>query len=122
MHLSSFLLLLVVAAVGGCDGAQDIDDVQQRLVGSWLRDEEEDGAHVRRVLVLQSGGRFAETSKATHIVANYTHWTRATGHYYGKITANSCLTGNCFGVRPFANPPAVNARCPGQSSAALPCR
>jgi hypothetical protein len=65
MHLSSFLLLLAMAAVAGCDGAQDIDDVQQRLVGSWLRDGEEDGARVRRVLVLQPGGRFAETSKAT---------------------------------------------------------
>ena len=65
MHLSSFLLLLVMAAMAGCDGAQDIDDVQQRLVGSWLRDDEEDGAHVRRVLVLQPGGRFAESSKAT---------------------------------------------------------
>ncbi len=65
MHLSSFLLLLAMAAVAGCDAAQDIDDVQQRLVGSWLRDDEEDGAHVRRVLVLQPGGHFAETSIAT---------------------------------------------------------
>jgi hypothetical protein len=69
MHLSSLLLPLVLplamAAVAGCDGAQDIDDVQQRLVGSWLRDGEEDGARVRRVLVLQPGGRFAETSKTT---------------------------------------------------------
>ncbi len=68
MNLSSFLLLLGVVAVAGCDGAQDVDDVQQRLVGSWLRDDEKDGAHVRRVLVLQPGGRFAETSKATRAV------------------------------------------------------
>ena len=68
MHLSSFLLLLALAAVVGCDGAQDVDDAQQRLVGRWLRDDEEDGAHVRRVLVLQAGGRFAETSKATKAI------------------------------------------------------
>ena len=75
MHLSSFLLLLALAAVVGCDGAQDVDDAQQRLVGRWLRDDEEDGAHVRRVLVLQAGGRFAETSKATKV----TKATEATG-------------------------------------------
>ena len=68
MHLSSFLRPLVMAAlvtVAGCDSVQDIDDVQQRLVGSWLRDDVEGGAHVRRILVLQPGGRFAEASKAT---------------------------------------------------------
>ena len=101
MHFSSFLLPLAIAAVAGCDGApsavskttdqpqqtlqplvqmasmaQDIDDVQQRLAGSWLRDDEEDGAHVRRVLVLQPGGRFAETSKATQgdaVLAQHAH-------------------------------------------------
>ena len=97
MRLSSFLLLLALAAVAGCDGppgaasdsqeqvqpaaqmasvAQDIDEVQQRLAGSWLRDDEEDGAHVRRVLVLQPGGRFAETSKATQgdaVLAQHAH-------------------------------------------------
>ncbi len=71
MNLSSFLLLLAVVGLAGCDGAQDVDDVQQRLVGSWLRDDEEDGAHVRRVLVLQPGGRFAETSKATRAVETH---------------------------------------------------
>jgi hypothetical protein len=77
MHLSSFLLLLAMAAVAGCDGAQDVDDVQQRLLGSWLRDDVEDGAHVRRVLVLQPGGRFAETSKAIQ-VAQATQVTQVT--------------------------------------------
>ena len=70
MHLSSLLLLLLLAAVAsvaGCDSAQDPDDVQQRLVGSWLRDDVEDGARVRRILVLQPGGRFEETSIATKI-------------------------------------------------------
>lgn len=66
-----------MAAVAGCHGAQDFDDVQQRLVGSWLRDDEENGTRVRRVLVLQTGGRFAETSKATRAI-QVTEFTEAT--------------------------------------------
>lgn len=56
--------------------AEDIDGVQQRLAGSWLRDDDEDGARVRRVLVLEPGGRFAETSKATQadaVLAQHSH-------------------------------------------------
>ena len=39
--------------------------VQQRLVGTWLREYEEQGVKVRRVLVLEPGGRFTETARVT---------------------------------------------------------
>lgn len=38
------------------------DDVRQRLVGTWLREYEEQGTRVRRVLVLQADGKFREMS------------------------------------------------------------
>ena len=63
---SLFLLLMVLAAVlVGCDSAYEesgVATVQQRLVGTWLREYDEEGAHVRRVLVLEADGRFREMS------------------------------------------------------------
>ena len=73
------LAAMGTVSVAGCDSAQDIDDVQQRLVGSWLRDEVEDGARVRRILVLQPGGRFEETSKAIKIPDVSTEINAVTG-------------------------------------------
>ena len=63
----------VVAALAGlclagCDSPpadSPLDTVQQRLVGSWLRDYEQDGAHVRRLLVLDADGHFTETARVT---------------------------------------------------------
>lgn len=43
------------------------DGVRQRLVGTWLREYDEPGAHVRRVLVLEAGGRFVERSRVVPI-------------------------------------------------------
>ena len=54
--------------LAGCDSPpadSPLDTVQQRLVGSWLRDYEQDGAHVRRLLVLDADGHFTETARVT---------------------------------------------------------
>ena len=40
-----------------------VSDTEQRLAGPWLRDYEQDGVHVRRVLVLEPGGGFRELSR-----------------------------------------------------------
>lgn len=60
-------LLPVLSALllGACDSApQDSDEdmVTQRLVGTWLREYDEGGAHVRRILVLDADGKFHEMS------------------------------------------------------------
>lgn len=39
------------------------DDIQQKLVGSWLREYDQEGAHVRRLLVLGPDGQFTESAK-----------------------------------------------------------
>ena len=36
-------------------------------MGTWLREYEEEGVKVRRVLVLESGGRFTEMSRLTEL-------------------------------------------------------
>ncbi len=63
------LLALLVAALAvgaaGCDDAPDQnDEIRDRLIGTWLRDYEEEGTRVRRVLVLQPDGHFHETSRS----------------------------------------------------------
>lgn len=67
MFLRSLVLLsmLLMVALPGCDSTYQepvVDTVQQRLVGTWLREYDEEGAHVRRVLVLQADGKFHEMS------------------------------------------------------------
>ena len=58
-------LLLSGALLAGCDAHTDqIDEVRERLVGTWLRDYVEDGTRVRRVLVLEPDGRFREMSRS----------------------------------------------------------
>jgi hypothetical protein len=52
--------------LAGCDSPADESPAQvmrQQLVGTWLREYEEDGIPIRRVLVLESGGRFTEKSR-----------------------------------------------------------
>ena len=64
---------LLAAALGtACGGPPDdssAQDVRARLVGTWLRDYEEDGVKVRRVLVLEPDGHFRETSRITELGA-----------------------------------------------------
>ena len=61
--LCSVLVLAALAA--GCDSAPDAsEEVRERLVGSWLRDYEENGTRVRRILVLEADGHFREMSRS----------------------------------------------------------
>jgi hypothetical protein len=56
---------LLAALAAGCDtGPDHVDEVRERLVGTWLRDYEQDGTRVRRVLVLEADGRFRESSRS----------------------------------------------------------
>jgi len=58
-------VLLQAALASGCNTAPDPgDEVRERLVGTWLRDYEENGTHVRRILVLEADGRFREESRS----------------------------------------------------------
>ena len=69
-HLARRWLLALPAALlaAGCGGPADetdsAQDVEERLVGTWLREYAEDGARIRRVLVLEPGGHFREMSRA----------------------------------------------------------
>ena len=59
----------------GCDSSTgDAPDreLQQRLTGTWLRDFEEDGIRVRRVMVLESDGRFREMTRITDAAGTVT--------------------------------------------------
>jgi hypothetical protein len=59
----------LVAAALACACGSTPDDspsqpIQELLAGTWLREYQEHGTVVRRVLVLQPGGRFREMSTA----------------------------------------------------------
>jgi hypothetical protein len=61
------LLLCLAMACAGCDAPPDDSPehrTQERLVGTWLREYRQQGAEVRRVLVLDANGRFQERSAA----------------------------------------------------------
>lgn len=61
-----WLLASALALLAGCDSAPDDSDaaqIRQRLIGTWLRDYEEHGAHIRRVLELDADGHFRESSR-----------------------------------------------------------
>ncbi len=65
MRKRTLLLLLPGLLLAACDSAPDDSDtetVKQRLIGTWLREYDEQGAHVRRVLVLEADGKFREMS------------------------------------------------------------
>ncbi|MDB5872032.1 MAG: hypothetical protein JWQ07_1474 [Ramlibacter sp.] len=67
------LVLLAGALVAGCDAppeTADLQEVRDRLVGTWLREYAEDGFNVRRVLVLEADGHFREMSRITELGAS----------------------------------------------------
>ena len=53
-------LLLPLAACDKRSADLPADEVRQRLVGTWLRQIEENGIRVRRILVLEPDGQFRE--------------------------------------------------------------
>ena len=65
MHITRFLLLVLALLLAACDSSPSdspADDVKQRLLGTWLREYDEDGTHVRRILILDADGTFRERS------------------------------------------------------------
>jgi hypothetical protein len=59
------VLAFAASLLAGCDPAPDqTEEIRERQVGTWLRDYEENGTRVRRVLVLEPQGRFRETSRS----------------------------------------------------------
>ena len=74
------LAAVVAAAFAGACGSPPDDSpahaVEQQLVGTWLREYQEDGFEVRRVLVLGSDGRFTEVSRVAKLnsaMAEHSH-------------------------------------------------
>lgn len=68
LQLRRLALLLVLPAflLAACDSSPEdtlVDDVQQRLVGSWQREYDQEGAHVKRLLELNADGHFTETAR-----------------------------------------------------------
>jgi len=71
--IASVRPLAVLAALavlaGGCGSAPDdspTEQVRDLLVGTWLREYQDEATVVRRVLVLEPGGSFREKSTVTH--------------------------------------------------------
>ncbi len=64
----ALVMALVLAGfmLAACERPQadpTVEAVQQRLVGSWLREYQQEGARVSRLLVLESDGRFSESAQ-----------------------------------------------------------
>ena len=67
MRRVGFLLvvLMLMQTLAACDGPPSdspADAIGERLIGTWLREYEEAGVRVRRVLVLERDGTFREMS------------------------------------------------------------
>src|SRR3954463_533962 len=63
LRLSVCNLLGVTVSLEGCESPPDDSPerrTEERLVGTWLREYQEDGTRVRRVLVLGPDGHFRE--------------------------------------------------------------
>jgi hypothetical protein len=61
-------LMLAAAGLAGCGDPPDDSprhQISERLAGTWLREYDEDGTRVRRVLVLRPDGTFLELSVVT---------------------------------------------------------
>ncbi|MEO7391535.1 MAG: hypothetical protein ABIU58_05135 [Ramlibacter sp.] len=64
--------ILAAALASACDSPPDdasAEGTRQRLVGTWLRDYEDDGVQIRRVLVLAADGHFRELASAARRTA-----------------------------------------------------
>lgn len=58
-------LALLLPACDGPPGAPRVEEVEQRLVGSWVREHRGEGVRSRRILVLESDHTFRETVRVT---------------------------------------------------------
>jgi hypothetical protein len=77
-----FLVGVLAAALAACDSPPadaPADVVRERLVGTWLRDYEESGTRVRRILVLEPDGNFRELSLAVSDDATSPRVSRGSG-------------------------------------------
>jgi hypothetical protein len=81
LALASLLAGFFLAACSSAPADSPLDAVQQQLVGSWLREYRQEGAQVRRLLVLGDDGLFTETARvvnAAGAVTDHAHagqWT-----------------------------------------------
>jgi hypothetical protein len=74
--LGMALAALLLPACDDKPGDASLETVQQRLPGTWLREIDEDGVHVRRILVLEPDGQFRERTRvvdATGVVTEHAH-------------------------------------------------
>lgn len=67
LWLSAILGAAMAAACQSPPDDSPAQAVEEQLVGTWLREYEEDGFRVRRVLVLEPRGRFTEMSRITEL-------------------------------------------------------
>ena len=84
MRVLWMLTVLSAMLLAACDSAPDDSDaemVKERLVGTWLREYDEDGAHVRRVLVLDADGKFREMSTIVAASSDDKMESRGTGRW-----------------------------------------
>lgn len=67
---SAGAMLLASLLLVACDSPptdSPAEEGQQLLVGSWLREYDQEGAHVRRLLVLEQDGRFSEAARVVAV-------------------------------------------------------
>lgn len=66
--ICAFAVVAAAGLVGACGSAPDdspAHQVREQLVGTWLREYQDQATVVRRVLVLEPGGSFRERSTVT---------------------------------------------------------
>ena len=71
------LASLLLAACNNAPTDSPDEVVQQQLPGTWLREFEEDGIRVRRILVLEPDGKFREMVRITDAGGAVTEHTHA---------------------------------------------
>jgi hypothetical protein len=75
--MTAVVLGLLLAACSGPPADLPADAVHQQLVGSWLREYTQEGAQVRRLLVLGEDGLFTETAVVVNAAGTVTEHAHA---------------------------------------------
>jgi hypothetical protein len=75
--LAAMFVSFFLAACSDPPADSPAESVQQQLVGSWLREYSQEGAQVRRLLVLADDGRFTETARVVDAAGNVTDHAHA---------------------------------------------